>query len=151
MSVRCRLAVATAVLALAAPLHATAKSAKLQVAYVVLGSEGPVARAVYKDAKSCPSITLNGTAQAMNIRALPETATKKKKPAFPVLVCELLIPAGTTTATLASTALPLPPVSLGSVAMIGDTGCRPQGRQGSQSEGQRLRGGRKIPGLRPSC
>src|SRR5882724_8379991 len=100
-----RLALAVA-LALTAttPLAAKDKAAKLEAAYVVMGAQGAVARAVYRHATDCPSMTLNGTAQAMNIRALPETTGRKgkkeKKAAFPVLVCELPIPAGTTNAQL---------------------------------------------------
>jgi hypothetical protein len=105
----------------AAAQPAIAKSAKLEAAYVVLGPQGPVARAVYKDAASCPAISINNAAQAMTIRALPETG---KKAAFPVLVCELLIPAGTTSAALGKQKLPLPPSALAAVAVIGDTGCR---------------------------
>src|SRR5882672_10961922 len=110
---------AVIVLALIAPTQASAKSAKLEAAYVVLGPQGPVARAVYRHAKDCPSIALNGTKQAMRVRMLPETG---KKAAFPVLVCELLIPSGTTSAVLDKRALPLPPPALASVAVIGDTG-----------------------------
>lgn len=117
----CRFAAASIALALIAPAQGTAKSAKLEAAYVVLGAQGAVARAVYKDAKNCPSITLNGAAQPMNVRLAPQTG---KKAAFPVLVCELAIPSGTTSAVLDKQKLPLPPAMLASVAVIGDTGCR---------------------------
>ena len=104
---------------------AAAQSTTPAAAYVVLGPQGPVARAVYAGASTCPSITLTGqsgsTSQPMTVRALPQTG---KKAAFPVLVCELLIPAGTASAMLGNQALPLPPSTLGSVAVIGDTGCR---------------------------
>ena len=116
-----QLAAAIPLLALLAPTPAPAKSAKLEAAYVVLGPQGPVARAVYKDAKDCPSVTLDGTAQPMSVRMLPQTG---KKAAFPVLVCELPIPSGTQSAALGKQALPLPPATLDSVAVIGDTGCR---------------------------
>jgi hypothetical protein len=94
---------------------------KLEAAYVVLGSQGAIARAVYKHATDCPSITVDKSSQQMNVRTLPQTA---KNAAFPVLVCELLLPAGTTSAKLGKQKLPLPPSTLGSVAVIGDTGCR---------------------------
>jgi hypothetical protein len=115
-----RLAAAAIVLALTTTC-ADAKSAKLEAAYVVLGPQGPVARAVYKDAKDCPSISLNGAAQPMSVRMAPQTG---KKAAFPVLVCEFAIPSGTRSAKLGKQSLPLPPATLGSVAVIGDTGCR---------------------------
>lgn len=107
--------------ALAAAIPAAAKSAKLEAAYVVLGPQGPVARAVYSSTSICPSLTLDSGAQAMGVRALPQSG---KNAAFPVLICELLIPSGTTSAKLDGQALPLPPATLGSVAVIGDTGCR---------------------------
>jgi len=110
-----------AVLIAAVPQAASAKSGKLEAAYVVLGQQGPVARAVLKGATACPSIALNTGTQAMSVRAMPETG---KKAHFPVLVCELLIPSGTTTASLNGKALPLPPSTLGTLAVIGDTGCR---------------------------
>jgi calcineurin-like phosphoesterase family protein len=100
---------------------AWAKSAKLEAAYVVLGKDGPVARAVLKGTTDCPAITLNTGTQAMSVRALPGTG---KKAPFPVLVCELLLPSGTTTASLDGQALPLPPATLSTLAVIGDTGCR---------------------------
>ena len=120
------------VLAVALPAAAVqAQSGKPAVAYVVMGSQGAVARAVYADATTCPSLTLtsgSGTdTQPMSIRALPQSADPSeagKKPAFPVLVCELPVPSGTTGAAIGALSLPLPPDKLASVAVIGDTGCR---------------------------
>lgn len=106
---------------LAAPPLAVAKSAKLETAYVLLGPQGPLARAVYKGATACPSIAVDGAAQTMNVRALLESG---KKTAFPVLVCELLLPPNATSAVLDGRKLPLPPPALTSVAVLGDTGCR---------------------------
>ncbi len=126
MSAWNRLATASVLLAFAAP-PAAAQSAPLitlEAAYVVLGPQGPVARTVHKNAKACPSLTLDGTAQPMSIRTAPQTG---KNAAFPVLVCELLIPSGTTSAKLGQRTLPLPPATLASVAVIGDTGCRLKG------------------------
>ena len=126
MSIRHRVTAGIAlILALASPV-AFAKSdgksdAKLEAAYVVLGSQGAIARAVYKDATACPSLTVDKSSQQMNVRALPQTG---KKAAFPVLVCELLLPAGATSAELDKQKLPLPPSALDSIAVIGDTGCR---------------------------
>jgi hypothetical protein len=104
----------------AVPQAASAK-AKLEAAYVVLGQQGAVARAVLKDTAACPTITLSTGAQPMSVRAMPGTG---KKAPFPVLVCELLIPSGTTSAKLDGKALPLPPATLATLAVIGDTGCR---------------------------
>jgi hypothetical protein len=126
MSIRRRVTTCIALILASASPAAFAKSdgksdAKLEAAYVVLGSQGAIARAVYKDATACPSLTVDKSSQQMNVRALPQTG---KKAAFPVLVCELLLPAGTTSAELDKQKLPLPPSALDSVAVIGDTGCR---------------------------
>ena len=120
-------AAATAVMLALAPAAARAAPVPLiplEAAYVVLGPQGPVARTVHKNTKICPSLTLDGTAQPMSIRMVPQTG---KNAAFPVLVCELLIPSGTTSAKLGQRDLPLPPTTLQSVAVIGDTGCRLKG------------------------
>jgi len=128
-----RAAIAAAFLFVFAPAAASAKPVPLitlEAAYVVLGPQGPVARTVHKNAKDCPSLTLDGTPQPMGVRMAPQTG---KNAAFPVLVCELLIPSGTTSASLGKRKLPLPPATLASIAVIGDTGCRlKSGHHGGQ-------------------
>ena len=82
-----KLAASALVLAtLSWPRAADAQSPKLEAAYVVLGPRGPVARAVLAQASACPTITIEGAQQPMNVRALPDAT-------FPVLVCELPIAA----------------------------------------------------------
>jgi hypothetical protein len=105
-------------LALATPAVAQSPAA----AYVVLGGKGAVARAVVLAGTAgivpqCPAIVVNGASQAMSVRARPDAD-------FPILVCEQLLPASTTSAAIAGRALPLPPTALKSVAVFGDTGCR---------------------------
>lgn len=58
----------------------------------MLGPQGAVARAVVAHATRCPAIAIDGSEQAMNVRALPDAA-------FPVLVCELPLAAGTKSAS----------------------------------------------------
>jgi hypothetical protein len=116
-----RLAASLALALLAAPHAALAKSAKFETAYVILGPQGPVARAVYKNGAVCPSIVVDGAAQPMSVRALPESGISA---VFPVLVCEFLVPSSATTAVLEGHSLPLPAAALASVAVLGDTGCR---------------------------
>jgi hypothetical protein len=99
------------------PRAADAQSPKLEAAYVVLGPRGPVARAVLAQASACPTITIDGAQQPMNVRALPDAT-------FPVLVCERPIPAGVTSASVENLPLPLPKATLKSIAAFGDTGCR---------------------------
>src|SRR3954453_19790232 len=104
-------------LAIAAPAAAHAKSDTPDYTYVLLGAQGPIARAIYSDATDCPSIKADDKDQPMNARIGDKTA-------FPVLVCEFLVPAGTKKLELKGKKLPLPPDTLESVAVIGDTGCR---------------------------
>jgi hypothetical protein len=99
------------------PAVAQAQSPKLAAAYVVLGPQGPVARALLADATVCPAVTIDGAQQPMNVRAMPDAA-------FPVLVRELPIPSGATSASIESSPLPLPKTTLKSIAVFGDTGCR---------------------------
>src|SRR4051812_25095354 len=95
-----------ALILLASGMAAQAKAPKLEAAYVVLGPKGPVARAVYKHTSDCPSLTLDGVKQPMGVGMLPQSG---EKATFPVLVCELPIRAGTTSAVLGKQRLPLPP------------------------------------------
>jgi hypothetical protein len=102
------------------PIPASAQSAKLESAYVVLGPQGALARAIVADVTRCPAISIDGSEQAMKVRALPDAA-------FPVLVCELPLTAGAKSAHIAGVEnVPLPVVkpALTSIAAFGDTGCR---------------------------
>jgi hypothetical protein len=84
-----------------APGTAGAEQANLETAYVVLGADGAMARAVLPGAAECPRIEFGGAAAPMSVRARPDAA-------FPVLVCEALIPPGTASAAIEGRALPLP-------------------------------------------
>lgn len=104
-----------------APRPASADSAVLEAAYVVLGEQGPVARAILKGTAACPAIVVDHASQAMSVRALPDAGDDA---AFPVLTCEFLIPAGAASTTVLGHALPLPKPALNAIAVFGDTGCR---------------------------
>jgi predicted phosphodiesterase len=106
---------ALTLLALAFPAHA--QSPKLEAAYVVLGPQGAVARAVLPEGSPCPAITIDGAQRPMSVRAQPDAM-------FRVLVCEALIPPTAAAASLADRPLPLPKRTLASIAAFGDTGCR---------------------------
>ncbi len=111
------------------PQVADAQSTKLEAVYVVLGPQGAVARAIIADATGCPAIAIDGTQQPMNVRAPPDAA-------FPVMVCEMPIPAGTKSASIMSAGaenspLPLPGAELKSIAAFGDTGCRLKAPKGA--------------------
>lgn len=107
-------------LAGAIPLRAPAQPAPGVITYVVLGGSGPVARAVLGGSQACPGIDLDGATQAMAQRQIPSPLAA----AFPVTVCETLIPATVASASIQGQKLPLPPRKLKSIAGIGDTGCR---------------------------
>jgi hypothetical protein len=90
----------------------------------------------------CPSITINGgTPVQMNLRAGATTSlvvrsvnTSPAKPAlFPVSSCEYQLPSGTTSAVVAGQSLPLPKANPTKIVVIGDTGCRLQNGNGTQS------------------
>src|SRR2546430_2410752 len=112
---------------LLAPLGAQAQSTKLEAAYVVLGPQGAVARAVLAGTSQCPAITIDGAQQPMNVRAQGDAA-------FPVLVCELPIPAGAGPPRGENSPLPLPKRTLGSIAAFGDTGCRLKAAKGKAND-----------------
>ena len=57
-------------LAIALPAHA--QSPRLEAAYVVLGPQGAVARAVLAEGSACPAITIDGAQQPMTVRAQPD-------------------------------------------------------------------------------
>ena len=111
-------------LALLLPLQSmqsghSGESAKLEASYIVLDEQGMVARTILTNAAQCPTINLDGNSQQMNVRASPGGIER-----FPDLVCEFFIPAGTNIATINGQALPLLQPTLGSIAVLGDSGCR---------------------------
>jgi hypothetical protein len=93
-------------------------------------------------ANPCPAITINGgTPVQMNLRvaattslALRSVNTPPAKPAlFPVSACEYQLPSGATSAVVAGQSLPLPKANPTKIVVIGDTGCRLQNGNGTQS------------------
>ncbi len=93
-------------------------------------------------ANPCPTITVNGGAPVqMTLRASATTSlalrsvnTPPAKPAlFPVSSCEYPLPAGATSAVLGGQSLPVPKANPTKIVVIGDTGCRLQNGNGTQS------------------
>jgi hypothetical protein len=93
-------------------------------------------------ANPCPTITINGGAPLqMNVRAAATTSlalrsvnTPPAKPAlFPVSACEYPLPADATSAVVAGQSLPLPKANPTKIVVLGDTGCRLQNGNGTQS------------------
>jgi hypothetical protein len=105
----------------------------VRAAFVVLGERGaPVAR-VITVAATCPDIDIDGNTQAMKVRAPPATEVLRptlsvpalsKPSAFPVLTCELVLPARAVRASVNGRALPLPRNPPQRIVVIGDSGCR---------------------------
>ncbi|HXX70185.1 MAG TPA: metallophosphoesterase [Polyangiaceae bacterium] len=90
----------------------------------------------------CPNITINGgTPVQMNLRAAATTSlaarsvnTLPNKPSlFPVSSCEYQLPSGVTSAVVAGQSLPLPKANPTKIVVIGDSGCRLQNGNGTQS------------------
>ncbi len=90
----------------------------------------------------CPTLSINGAAAVqMNLRASATTSipirsvnTMPNKPAlFPVSACEYTLPAGATSAVVGGRSLPVPKANPTKVVVIGDTGCRLQNGNGTQS------------------
>jgi hypothetical protein len=106
----------------------------------------------------CPTITVNGgTPVQMNLRAAATTTLAARtvntapgisaaaligganggglgKPAlFPISSCEYPLPSGTTSAVVAGQSLPVPKANPQKIVVIGDTGCRLQTDNGTQS------------------
>ena len=116
-------------LALVAP-HLT--QAATLARFVVMTPDGAVAR-VITDAAACPNLIVDGSNLPMTIRSAPMTAPLRptqsdpadsKPSAFPVTVCEALLPKAVQRASIEGIALPLPKLVINRIVMIGDTGCR---------------------------
>ncbi|HXN32799.1 MAG TPA: metallophosphoesterase, partial [Polyangiaceae bacterium] len=93
-------------------------------------------------ANPCPTITISGGAPVqMNLRAASTTSlalrsvnTPPAKPAlFPVSSCEYQLPSGATSAVVSGQSLPLPKANPTKIVVLGDTGCRLQNGNGTQS------------------
>jgi hypothetical protein len=102
-------------------------------AYVILGDDGQaIARAVTAAAQ-CPTLTADGHARRMRLRAPAETEPQRptlssvensKPSAFPALTCEARIPAGARAVSVQGQRLPAPRAKVQRIVVIGDTGCR---------------------------
>src|SRR5467141_1675469 len=93
--------------------------------WVELGESGKViARQVIAGTTTaCPSIQIKGV-QNPPTKLQPRTLAKPNPKDFPVLVCEVVIPQGATSASIGSVSLALPSGNPKNIAIIGDTGCK---------------------------
>ena len=103
-----------AVLALALPAAAGATPAARN--WVELTARGPELRVTTANGH-CPEASVDGRTVAMQRRAAPADA-------FPVTVCQLLLPHGVRHAAIGDWTAPLPKPEPRSVLIFGDTGCR---------------------------
>ncbi len=107
-----------ALFALAAP----AAAADPPIAWVQFSVDGGLSvRAVRGRTESCPVVTSDKGNAAVTSRAEPNDA-------FPIQVCEALLPIDATQIAVTGRPLPSPPAAARRIAVIGDTGCRIEGR-----------------------
>jgi Calcineurin-like phosphoesterase len=104
-----------------------------EAAFVVLGENGAAVARVIAGTPDCPSMTIDGTPRAMNVRAplqaIPARPGKPSPASTAVTTCEAAIPAGAQEVRVAGRTLPLPVAQPRKIVVIGDTGCRLKGRE----------------------
>ena len=74
-------------------------------------------RVVVTPDANCPTVSADGATVAMLPRALPDDA-------FPIRICEALVPAAAARLSVADVPLPTLPARVNRIVVIGDTGCR---------------------------
>ena len=90
--------------------------------WVEIGADGALSvRIAVAPGIACPAVTADGAAVAMPSRGAPNAA-------FPMRICEAIVPAATAVLSLDGTALPTLAPTVRRIAVIGDTGCRIEGR-----------------------
>ena len=92
------------------------------VVWTEFGSDGALwGRAVVERGQACPQLVADGAASPMHKRAAATDA-------FPVETCEAKLPANASQVTLAGKPIARAPATVHRIAVIGDTGCRIEGR-----------------------
>lgn len=135
-AVRAICALSTALLfACAGPGAIAPEADPIRAAFVLLGEGGSSTVRVITTDPACPSVDIDGQRLVMTIRAVPETMPlrptrspreESKPSAFPVLVCERVLPAWAMRASVGSHPLPLLRHDARRIVVIGDTGCAVQ-------------------------
>ena len=129
-----RLAVTAAALALGGCASLPGDPGAADVAYVVIGENGAATARLITAAAHCPPLSVDGQAVPMRVRvpmsSIPARAGQPPAPpSRAMLTCEALIPAGSTSASVAGRRLPLPQAAPRRIVVIGDTGCRLKGKE----------------------
>jgi Calcineurin-like phosphoesterase len=111
------------VAALFAVLAASAAGAAEPIArWVEFGADGALAaRIVVARGTACPPVTADGGAVAAAMRGTPDDA-------FPIQVCEARVPGTAARLEAGGVALPALPATVRRIAVLGDTGCRIEGK-----------------------
>lgn len=89
--------------------------------WIQYGIHGPELRVISGDG-ACPSAMIDGKAMAMTARAEPDSD-------YPIRVCSLPIPAGSMSIAVGGESLPPLPAEPKRILVIGDTGCRIEGKK----------------------
>ncbi len=112
---------------------------RIQAAFVIVGENGRasaraiIAATVAEPEMECPTITIDGTARRMTIRApaarvaqrpTASAATHSKPSDFPVLTCDFPLPEIAQRASIDGLELRLPKAEPRRIVVLGDTGCR---------------------------
>ena len=101
---------------------AAANAADHPLTWTLLGSDGTLSvRSVVAADAACPEAVADGTEIPLRPRAAAE-------PDFPVVVCETRVPATTSNLTIAGSPTPVLPQEVRRIVVLGDTGCRLEGR-----------------------
>ena len=97
------------------------RAAERPASWVELSADGRLSlRAIAAVGAACPSVTADGVTLPSQPRAAPDNA-------FPVQVCEALVPMVAARVTFDGATLPALPAQIRRLVVIGDTGCRMQG------------------------
>jgi hypothetical protein len=113
----------------------------VESSWVEIGANSQASARVITSSATCPSITVDGAAHAMTVRAAPvtlplrttstdttlsaaQTSGNSKPSVFASTTCEFDLPAGAAAASVGGVALPVPKSVVNRVVIIGDTGCR---------------------------
>src|SRR5437763_8287828 len=97
-------------------------AADLPTSWVELAADGAVSvRTVVASGASCPSVSADGAVLAMQRRGRPDAN-------FPVEVCEANASAAVTKLAASGKPLPVLPAQVKRIVVIGDTGCRREGK-----------------------